>query len=98
MDVKIKIKDGEKLLANADISIDTLEFGKLTIKNFQIWRSPVKNRRLGENVNVSPPSVGNLNMHFKTIFFEDMTQWENVEQRIWDAYQSALDSGNKDFT
>ena len=37
--IHIDIKNKENLLANATISIDTAEFGQITIKNFQmVWR------------------------------------------------------------
>lgn len=99
MDVKIKIKDGGRLLANADITIDTIDYGKVTIKNFQIWKSPIQNHRLGERVNISPPSVGSGGLHYKTIFFEDMTQWGIVEEKIWKAYQDTVSSGElRDFS
>lgn len=97
MNIKIKLKNEGKLLANADIMVPTLDYGELTIKNFQIWTSPIENRRLRERVNITPPTLNYMNMHHKMVFFEDLSYWELVELAIWKAYQLAVNKGGDDI-
>jgi hypothetical protein len=86
MKIQIKPKENSKLLANVDITIETQSLGELTIKNFQIWKSEILNSRLGEKVNISPPTLGHLGNHFKIVFFEEPDCWEMLEKVIWEKY------------
>ena len=57
-DVKIKvyIKDKDNLIANANVSLNTVLFGFVTIKGFQLWKSTHFNERLSESINITPPT------------------------------------------
>lgn len=84
--ISIHFKDKEKLLANATICLETLEYGPLTIKGFQIWKSSQINDRLGEAINITPPSQPLYGRYITLLFFEDEQKWFKLERRIYDAY------------
>lgn len=87
MDIKIKIiiKDKPNLLANANISFDTVAFGSITIKNFAIWKSKHFNERLQEAINITPPSTRGFK-YTAIVFFENRDRWYELEQQIYDAF------------
>ena len=87
IDIKIYLTNKDKPLAKATVSLETIHFGPLTIKGFMIWRSDIFNERLGDNINITPPSVKSRFKYIKQIFFEDAVHWEIVEQRIYEAYR-----------
>lgn len=97
MDIKIKIilKDKPNLLANANVSINTVAFGFVTIKNFAIWKSTHFNERLNEAINIEPPSISSRGRYFKVIFFEPRDKWFELEQQIYDAFNASR-AGLKD--
>lgn len=96
--VKIKLflskKEGN-LLASATISLNTVEFGFVTIKGFQIWKSKFLNSRLQQEVNISPPSTRRYGKYSYLVFFKEEKQWFSLETRIYDAYNKALFRHNK---
>lgn len=85
-DIKIYIKNKGKLLANANILIDTVDFGQINIKAFQIWQSIHLNSRLGEYINIQPPSL----RYFPFVFFEDDKNWFKLEKSIWESYKTKV--------
>lgn len=87
-DVKIKVflKDKGKLLANANIAIETVKFGFVTIKGFQIWSSPKFNERLQEALNITPPTKQAYGRFYQQLFFEDKNKWFELEEKIYSAY------------
>jgi hypothetical protein len=85
-EIKIEIKNKNKMLANANVLIDTVEFGQVNIKAFQIWQSNYLNLRLGEYINIAPPSL----RYFKFIFFEDEKSWLRLEKQIWESYKNKV--------
>ena len=90
--LKVKIffpKKKSKLLANATVSINTIEYGFLTIKGFQIWPSSVMNGRLQEYINITPPSVQLFGKYCPFVFIEKVKDWENLEHYIYSAYLKA---------
>ncbi|HWA52328.1 MAG TPA: hypothetical protein VG895_04730 [Patescibacteria group bacterium] len=84
-DVKITIlwKDKGNLIANANISIETVSFGFITIKGFQIWKSEVQNSRLQESINITPPSKPMYGHYFKIVFLENEKSWFELERRLY---------------
>lgn len=89
-DIKITItpKNKGNLLANATVSIFTLPFGFITIKNFQIWVSQHFNERLQEKINIIPPSVHAYGRYIPIVFFEDKKLWEELERLIYSEFSS----------
>lgn len=89
-DVKIKvyIKDKGNLIANANISVNTILFGFITIKGFQIWKSPHFNERLQEAINIQPPSKLVFGKYIIQVYFENRDKWFELEQMIYDAFNS----------
>ena len=90
MDIKIniKIQNQVNLLANASISLLTDGYGWITIKGFQIWKSNVLNTRLGENINIKPPSQKNpFGKYITIVFIEEPKFWEKMEGEIFKAYK-----------
>lgn len=89
-DVKIKVilKDKGKLLANANVAIETVKFGFVTIKGFQIWKSPRFNERLQEAINITPPTKPAYGHFITQLFFEDMNKWFELEEKIYGVYLS----------
>lgn len=90
--VKIKIvfpKKQMRLLANANISLNTIEYGFITIKGFQIWPSSQMNTRLQEEINITPPSRMLFGRYYPFVWIEDEKQWHELEGRIYDAYHKA---------
>lgn len=87
-DVKIKviIKNKGKLLANANICIETVKFGFVTIKGFQIWNSINLNERLQEGINITPPTKQAYGRFYQQLFFEDKNKWFKLEENIYSAY------------
>ena len=79
--VKVIIKNKDNLLANATVVLST-PFGKVTIKNFQIWKSRIHNSRLGESINIVPTSNGK----YKQVFFEDTDKWFVLEKIIFNTF------------
>ena len=89
-DVKIKvfIKDKNNLIANANVSLNTLDFGFVTIKGFQIWRSNVFNQRLNEQINITPPTKQTFGRYTQQVFFEDKDKWYELEAKIYDVFNN----------
>lgn len=88
-DVKINIifkKDKGNLLANATVSINSVEFGYVTMKGFQIWRSRIFNERLQENINILPPTITPYGRPYTLIFFENPKKWQVLEEKIYSAF------------
>lgn len=87
-DIKITIiiKDKPNLLANANMAIPTLDFGYITIKGFQIWKSNNLNSRLQDYVNITPPSIKAYLRWNNIVFFESEDKWVEIEQIIYDNY------------
>src|SRR3990167_6757902 len=84
--IRIFIKDKGNLLANATVSLETVYFGWITIKDFQIWRSQNLNSRLQEYINIKPLQRNVWGKWLDRVFFEDTEKWYELEQRIYDAY------------
>jgi len=84
--IKVYIKDTKNVLANAHITVDS-DFGKITIKNFVIWKSPKHNERLQEYINIEPPTLRIYSRYQKLVFFEDVNMWIELERKIYDAYR-----------
>lgn len=82
--IKIEIKNKGKLLANASVLIDTIEYGPINIKAFQIWQSSHLNTRLGGYINIKPPAQ----RYFLFVFFETEKNWIKLEKQIWDSYKT----------
>ena len=84
------MKNIGNLLANANISLSTNDFGWVTIKDFQIWISNNLNTRLNEKINIEPLSVNVHGRYLVKVFFEDLKLWEVVEKEIYDSYKKKL--------
>ena len=82
-DIDIQIKNKGKLLANANVKLETIEYGPINIKGFQIWQSSHLNTRLGRYINIKPPSQ----RYFLFLFFESQPYWEKLEKIIWQQYE-----------
>ena len=94
MNIKIYMKNQERLLANATIWFMSAELGSVCIKNFSIWRSQTTNARLADFVNITPPSIrSRFGKSIVFVFFEDGKGWEKIEQRIYDAYHLEKSKG-----
>src|SRR3989344_8502223 len=95
-DVKIKvfIKDKGNLIANANVSINTVLFSFVTIKGFQIWKSDRFNERLQEQVNITPPTKQTYGRYTPQVFFEDKNKWFELEQMVYDAFNTERQKGN----
>ncbi|MFA7300786.1 MAG: hypothetical protein WC069_00545 [Candidatus Shapirobacteria bacterium] len=92
-DIKIKIKNKGNLLANANVEMHTSEYGMIIIKDFAIWKSAYLNERLGEHINIEPPTLFKGVRYFPKVYFEDSMCWEALESQIYDAYKDKLDKG-----
>ena len=88
--IRIFIKNKNTLLANAIVSIETVYFGWITLKDFQIWRSQNLNNRLMEFINIKPLSRNIYGKWLERVYFEDPEKWFELEARIYDAYFKAL--------
>jgi len=75
-----------KLLANASVTLSTLEFGKVTQKWFQIWESRLMNERLLGQVNITPPTARIYSRYHPQVYFEDVGKWYELEMLIYKAY------------
>lgn len=86
-DLKITIlmRNKPKLLANANISFNS-SFGMVTIKGFQIWKSPSYNSRLQEAVNITPPSIQFRGTYVQQVFFENKENWYEMERLIYSEF------------
>ena len=84
--IKIEIKNKGKLLANASVLMDTVEYGQINIKAFQIWRSDHLNTRLGQYINIKPPSQ----KYFLFVFFENEKSWIKLEKQVWESYKTKV--------
>lgn len=84
--IKIYIRNKGKLLANVTVFLNTIEYGVVALKGFQIWNSRVLNCRLKEYINISPPSVTNFGKSIRIIFFENPEGWNRLEQKIYEEY------------
>lgn len=89
-DVRIagSLKNGSSLLAIASVSIQTVEFGWVTIKGFRIWKSNVFNQRLQEMINITPPAHSNYGKWTPTVFFEEPKKWVQLEDWIYSWFNS----------
>lgn len=87
--IKIDLKENKgNLLANAHVCIDT-EFGIVTIKYLQIWKSNFRNPRLQEYINIEPPSIKVYGSKIFFVFFENKDKWYELEEKIYDQFFSA---------
>lgn len=98
MNIKITLKEKNNLLANATVVISTYDFGFITIKNFQIWKSKVYNERLQENINIQPPGISRYGHYFPSIFIENNQKWYEMEREIYHAYLDEKNKTNKKAT
>lgn len=84
--IKILPKNQSKLIANVNIAINTVEFGFITIKGFQIWKSNLMNERLQEKINIAPPSLRMYGRYISFVHVEDKKMWLELEHLIYSAY------------
>jgi len=84
--VKIFIKGKDRLLANAVIYLDIGKYGTVALKGFQIWKSTMMNGRLGEYINISPPTKSIQGKLTYLYFFENSNGWYLLEKQIYNAY------------
>lgn len=86
-------KTESRLLANADVTFESPEYGSITAKYFQIWRSQFVNKKLdNDKINIEPPSTKNNPNVIKCEFFrvEDEEKWFELMYQIYDAYKNAI--------
>lgn len=97
VDVRITIllKEQPHLIANATVSLRTTIFGFVTIKGFQIWKSPRFNDRLQEAINITPPTKQIFGKYFHQVFFENPKEWIALESRIYDVFNKARSENSK---
>lgn len=84
--ISVFLKDKDNLLANVTISIFTIDYGFVTIKDFQIWVSRNFNERLQEAINITPPMKNFYGKYHQRVFLENKDKWYQLEARIYDAY------------
>lgn len=90
-DIKITIILKQKpptLLANANVSINTILYGFITIKGFQIWKSQNFNERLQEAINITPPMRLIYGRYISLVFIENPSKWHELELEIYNVYSS----------
>lgn len=88
VNIKVFIKDKGNLIANSNVSINTVLFAFVTIKGFQIWRSDCFNERLQEKINITPPTRPAYGRYIPQVFFEDKNKWFELEQMIYNAFNT----------
>ena len=98
--ITITMKDKDNLIANATVSVKTEIYGWITIKNFCIWKSPILNDRIQEQINITPPSFRGVGKFHPLIFVEDEKLWHALESRIYDAFhlersKKSMDGNNE---
>ena len=91
INIKITLKDKPNLLANATVSLNTITFGFVTIKNFAIWKSKHFNDRLQEAINITPPATRGFK-YTPIVFFETRDKWFDLEQQIYQAFNASRTS------
>lgn len=84
--INVFLKNKGNLLANATISINTIELGFITIKDFQIWDSRNFNENLQAAINITAPSIPFKGKYHPRVFIEDKEKWRNLESKIYEAY------------
>ena len=87
--ISILLKDKGNLLANANVSFVTLEFSTVTLKDFQIWKSPIYNSRLEDNINIQPPGIMIYGRFRAKAYFE-----EKLKQR----YSTLQESEGQEYS
>ena len=97
IEIKIILKDKEPLLATANLSIPTVNFGYLTIKGFQIWKSEVLNTRIQDHINISPPAIRVYGRYLKIVFLEDEKCWFDLEAKIYNKFFELKREMKEDF-
>lgn len=88
-DIKIKILLKDKpptLFANANVTINTIAFGFVTIKGFCVWKSNNLNERLQEYINITPPGRMFYGKYFAQVFFESKDKWLQIEEIIYNEF------------
>lgn len=87
LQIKIVLKENKgNLLANAHLTIETVSYGLITIKNFQIWASPNINTRLHDTVNIQPTVARQGFKYYPQVFIEDENKWYLLEGLLYVAY------------
>jgi len=84
--ITIILKNNPKLFANANVAINTVDFGFITIKGFQIWKSSIFNERLQEHINITPPNRQFMGHTISLVFIENRTLWFDLEEKIYSAF------------
>lgn len=87
--IKVYLKDKNNLFANVTISVQTVGYDFLTVKDFQIWKSNNLNERLQEYINITPPTKVIFGRYIPRVFLEKKEKWFELETRIYDAYLKA---------
>ncbi|OGM14752.1 hypothetical protein A3A76_04100 [Candidatus Woesebacteria bacterium RIFCSPLOWO2_01_FULL_39_23] len=96
--IRIFIKNKNNLLANAIVSLETVYFGWITLKDFQIWRSQNLNNRLMEYINIKPLSRNIYGKWLERVYFEKPESWYELESKIYDAYFKAINEQGTEGT
>jgi hypothetical protein len=86
-------KTESRLLANADVTFESPEYGPVTAKYFQIWRSQFMNKKLdNDKINIEPPSTRSNPNVIKCEFLrlENENKWFELMYQIYSAYKDAV--------
>lgn len=84
--INITLQNKGNLLAKAVISLNTIEFGFVTIKGFQIWKSKVFNERLQEAIYIQPTIKLAYGHAYPQVFFENNQKWLDLEMKIYETF------------
>lgn len=93
---RVKIKNIKSLLANCDVTFETIDFGLITIKGFQIWKSNYLHPFFQEEINITPPTVRSNGKYVPLVFFEGAVKWEEIRERIYSEYHKEISKAGKE--
>ena len=80
--IKVKITEGK---VKGIVSVD---FGDFIIKGFRVQESQFENTR-GEKLWLTPPAYLGGGRYHPIFFAPDKAIWEQLEAKIWEAYDTA---------
>ncbi len=92
IEIKIKLVEKDSLKA-----IITLDFGCFVIKGFRVQTSNFPNA-YGQNLWLTPPSYkSNFGKYVSIFFMPDKALWEQLEKKIWEAYNAGSSTETNDM-
>lgn len=93
--ISVYLKPKGNIMAQANVSLKIASQNFITIKGFVIWKSTWIDPRFQEQVNITPPRRYIKGTWLDLVFFENIVDWSQMEEKIYSAYFKAKSEEDK---